>query len=97
MENAYTEIRTGRILPGFLSLVQNSGKAFGTIREAQARLAKALGIERQEYFSGRRILPRGKWGEKNDLPHDAFDAPLGIPCKPIRAWAMILQENKIRK
>ncbi len=97
MENAYTEIRTGRFLPGFLSLFQNSGKAVGKIREAQGRLAKVLGIEREIPFFEKTILAGGKWGEKNDVSFDAFDASQAISCKPIRTWARILQESKIRK
>jgi hypothetical protein len=97
MENAYTEIRTGRFIPGFLSIIQNLGKAFGKIQEAQGRMAKALGIEREFHFFEKTILAGGKWGEKNDVMFAASDASQGIPCKPIRSWAMILQENKIRK
>ena len=97
MENAYTDIRSGRFIPGFISIFQNSGKAFGKIREMQGRIAKVLGIERELPFFEKTILAGGKWGEKNDVSFDACDASQGIPCKPIRNWAMILQENKIRK
>jgi 3-methyladenine DNA glycosylase Mpg len=97
MENAFTEIRAIRIHPGFLSLLQNSGRAFGKIRETPGRLAKALRIEREPLFFEKAILPGGKWGEKNEVSFDALTARRGIPCKPIHAWSMILQENKIRK
>jgi|WetSurMetagenome_2_1015567.scaffolds.fasta_scaffold1080913_2 hypothetical protein len=97
MENAFTEIRTGRILPGFRSLVLNTEISIGMIRETQGRLAKALGLE-WGLRSYKKANPAGgKWGEKNDVSFDAFAAGQGIPCKPIRAWARILQENKIRK
>jgi hypothetical protein len=97
MENTYTEIRTSRILPGFRSLFLNSQISIGKIRETQGRLAKALGVEWGIRSYKKAILAGGKWGEKNDVSFDAFASAQGIPCKPIRTWAMILQENKIRK
>ncbi len=97
MENAFTEIRTGRFLPGFLSLFQNPAISAGRIWEARGRLAKALGFQRKLLFFEKTILPCGKWGEKNDVRFDAADAALEISCKPIHVWSMILQENKIRK
>jgi hypothetical protein len=97
MENACTEIRTSRILPGFLSLFQNSAFSAGKILEARGRLARALGIRRELLFFEKAILPAGKWGEKNDVRFDAADVSPGISCKPIHVWRMILQENKIRK
>jgi hypothetical protein len=97
MENACTEVHGSRVFPDVLTLSQRPAKALGMLREAQGRLVRALGIEREEYFPGRRILPRIKWGEKNNASLGAFAAPQGIPCKPLRTWAMILQENKIRK
>ena len=90
MENAYSEIRTSRILPGFFSLFQNS--AFTT-----GRLVRALGIHRELFSYKKTILPVDKWGEKNDVRFEGIDASLGTACKPIHVWRMILQENKIRK
>ncbi len=97
MENAYSEIRTSRILPGFFSLFQNPARTTGKIREARGRLARALGIQRGLLSYKKTILPVGKWGEKNDVRFEGIDASQGTACKPIHVWSMILQENKIRK
>jgi hypothetical protein len=97
MENAYSEIRTSRFLPGFFTLFQNPAVTAGRIREARGRLAKTLGITRELLSYKKTILTAGKWGEKNDVLFDAVEALQEIPCKPIHVWRMILQENKIRK
>jgi hypothetical protein len=87
MENTYSGILTGHILPGLFQKL---------ILGAPGRMAQALGIRRERYFAAKRI-PRGRWAEKNDESFGAFAAAEGIACKPLRAWAMILHENKIRK
>lgn len=97
MENAYTDIRTGSFVASLPALFRMTAKAVERIREAQARLAKALGIEREQLYCQKAILPAGKWGEKNDVSFDACSDMRGIPCRPIHFWSMILQENKIRK
>jgi hypothetical protein len=96
METTVSKIQTIRVVPGFQSLLLNSGKAFGMIRAAQSRLARTLGADGRRYFAPKRI-PRGAWAEKNDVSFRATEPAESIPCKPLRAWAMILQENKIRK
>jgi hypothetical protein len=97
MQNAYTDIRSGHILPGFLSFIQNPGQPMEKIREAQGWLAGMLGIGQAIPFYKKSIPPGGRWGEKNDVSFDAFYPAQAIPCKPIHVWRMILQENKIRK
>ncbi len=97
MENAFSQIRIRRVLPGFFSLFQNSAFTAGKIREARGRLARALGIQRELLSYKKTILPVGKWGEKNDVRFEGIDASQGTACKPIHVWSMILQENKIRK
>lgn len=97
MANAYTEIRRGHILPGFPFPLRYPGRAIGRIREVRSRLAKALGIERRLVFCMGKIPTNAKWGEKNDAGAEVFRGPQAEPCKPLRPWAMILQENKIRK
>jgi hypothetical protein len=95
MQTTVSKIRTIRVLPGFQTLLLISGKAFGRIREAQGSLTRTLGVDGRQSFAAKRI-PRGQWAEKNDVSFGDFLAE-ETACKPLRTWAMILQENKIRK
>lgn len=97
MENTYTEIRTGSVVPSLSSLFRCSGRVVERIRGAQERLSRVLGIEREQLYFEKAVLPAGKWEEKNDVSFDGHSDRQAIPCKPIHFWSMILQENKIRK
>ncbi len=86
MENAIIAVPAIRIQTGFLSLIRFS-----------ARLAGAIGIERRPLHRAKPVPASAKWAAKNDVAFYDIPDPQEIPCKPIRTWRMILQENKIRK
>jgi hypothetical protein len=85
MQNAIILNPAIRIQTGFLSLIHFS-----------ARLAGAIGIERRSLHRRKAVPACVKWAAKNDAVFESAD-PQAIACKPISAWRMILQENKIRK